>query len=313
MRAVRLHGVRAREVRLDEVPAPGAPAGDRLLVRVSASSINGTDLRLVRGAVPVTALRGPLTLGFDVAGEVAACGPAVTSFEPGDRVLGLLDHGGGGQADEVVVPQSRVALLPPTVEPADAGALPLAGLTALQALHGAAAVHTRRSPRVLVVGAAGGIGSYAVQLAGLAGAHVTAVARRGDLAWLRDLGVDEVADRDDGPLPGDGERWDVVLDTPAVLRFAEVRPHLTADGVLVSTNPLSPDVLHALPDAARRGGRPRFAAVRTRARPADLARLARLVAAGRLRVPVTDRVPLAGAAAAYDGRGAGRGKVVVTP
>ncbi|WP_158580026.1 NADP-dependent oxidoreductase [Geodermatophilus marinus] len=307
---MRLHGVRSRRVCVDEVLPPRAPRADQLLVRVAASSVNGTDLRLLRGAVPVTALRGPFPLGFDVAGEVVARGPAVTSYEAGDRVLGLLDHGGGGQADRVLVPQSRVALLPAAVDPAEAGALPLAGLTALQALHGAAALHARRSPRVLVVGAAGGIGSYAVQLAKLAGAHVTAVARREQAGWLRDLGADEVADRDDGPLPGGGERWDVVLDTPAVLRLAEVGPQLADGGALVSTVPLSADVLRAGAGRLRRR-RVRFAAVRTRARPADLARLVRLVAAGRLRVPVTGRVPLAGAAAAYADGGAGRGKLVV--
>ncbi len=310
MRAVRLHGVRTHRVRLDEVPSPAAPVADQLLVRVAASSINGTDLRLVGGRVPVS-VRGPLTLGFDVAGEVEACGPAVTSFERGDRVLGLLDHGGGGHADRVLVRQSRVSLLPAAVSDEDAGALPLAGLTALQALYGAAAVPARRSPRVLVVGAAGGIGCYAVQLARLAGAHVTGVARREHAGWLRDLGAHEVADRDEGPLPGSTEQWDVVVDVPAVLRLADVRPRLTGDGVLVSSFPLSADVLRDLPRAVRGG--PRFATVRTKARPADLARLTRLVAEGRLRVPVTAGVALTELTGALAGAGGGRGKTVVTP
>jgi NADPH:quinone reductase-like Zn-dependent oxidoreductase len=124
----------------------------------------------------------------------------------------------------VLVPQHRVVRAPASVDLTHAAAVPLAGLTALQALHGRAGLHARRSPRVLVVGAAGGIGAFAVQLARLAGAHVTAVADDRRAAFVADLGADVVLDRHRQDVLALGERWDVVLDVPGALRFAAVRP-----------------------------------------------------------------------------------------
>jgi NADPH:quinone reductase-like Zn-dependent oxidoreductase len=162
---------------------------------------------------------------------------------------------------------------------------------------------------VLVVGAAGGIGAFAVQLAQLAGAHVTGVADDARADFVRDLGADAVVDRHRQDVLALGERWDVVLDVPGALRLSAVRPVLTGDGVLVSTRPLSTDAARGL---AQRSG-PRVTAVATRRSPVDLAHLAHLVDTGRLRVPVDRVVPLAevGAAHAHATSGDLRGKVVV--
>ena len=312
MRAVRLRsGADGHVPQVVEVAAPSPPTGTQLLVRVAASSINGSDLGLLHGGAAAAALIAP---GFDLAGEVVACGPAVTGFGVGDRVMTLLGHRGGAQAELVLVPQDRVGRAPEQVDPARAAALPLAGLTALQALHGRAALHARTAPRVLVVGAAGGIGSFAVQLGRLAGAHVTAVADEQRADHLRDLGADEVVDRSQDGLLAAGKRWDVVLDVPGALRFRDVRPSLGADGVLVTTRPLSPDAVRGL---LRRGpwqgGGPRSVAVATRRSPVDLARLAALVDTGRLRVPLDRVVALDDVAAGYAHAASGRlrGKVVV--
>lgn len=307
MRAVRLRGGAPAVV---EVAPPRAPTGRQLLVRVVSSSVNGTDLGLVRGGLAFRALSaGRVAPGFDLAGEVVACGPAVTGFAVGDRVLTLLGHGGGGQAELVLVPQSRAARVPAGVDLLHAAAVPLAGLTALQALHGRAGLHARRSPRVLVVGAAGGIGAFAVQLARLAGAHVTAVADRPREAFVRDLGADVVVDRRAQDVLALGERWDVVLDAPGALRSADVRPVLAADGVHVTTRPLSADAVRGL--LQRKG--PRVTAVATSRSPVDLAHLTHLVDTGRLRVPVDRVVGLDEVASAYDHAASGRlrGKVVV--
>ena len=312
MRAVRLVRSGGSVVpRVVEVPAPAPPTGSQVLVRVAASSVNGTDLGLLRGGRSFRALGGGrVAPGFDLAGRVVACGPAVTGFTVGDRVMALIGHTGGAMAELVLLPQHRIARAPGTVDLEQAAAIPLAGLTALQALHGRAALHVRTAPRVLVVGAAGGIGAYAVQLARLAGASVTALAdpTRADL--LRDLGADDVLDRHRDDVLAAGRRWDVVLDAPGALRFAAVRPALTDDGVLVSTRPLSPDRLRAL----RPGGGPRATAVATRRSPVDLAHLAHLVDTGRLRVPLDRVVPLEDVASALGHAGSGRlrGKVVVS-
>ena len=297
--------------RVVDVPPPGPPTGTQLLVRVAASSVNGTDLGLVTGGRLFRALgAGRVAPGFDLAGTVEACGPVVTGFAVGDRVMTLLGHSGGGQTELVLVPQSRVALAPRSTGLVTAAGLPLAGLTALQALHGRAGLHARPSPRVLVIGAAGGIGSFGVQLARLTGAHVTAVADAARAALVHDLGADVVVDRHEQDVLARGERWDVVLDAPGALRFAAVRPALTPTGVLVSTRPISPDVARGF--VSRSGPRP--VAVATRRSPVDLARLAALVDAGELRVPVDRTFALddVAAAQAHARSGRLRGKVVVT-
>jgi NADPH:quinone reductase-like Zn-dependent oxidoreductase len=312
MRAVRLSGTGDPSVlRIDDVAAPRPPTGDRILVRVAASSINGTDLGLRRG-VPGAAVFGRLVgLGFDIAGEVAAVGPAVTAFAPGDRVAALLPHNGGGQAEEVVLRQGRAALVPGGVDIVEAAGLPLAGLTALQALFGRAGLGTRPSARVLVYGAAGGIGSFAVQLAALAGAHVTGTASAAKRDFVRGLGADDVVDHE-GALDG-RERWDVVLDTPGLLDPVQVRPALAPDGVLVTTRVAAVGTARELALGAVRRG-PRFAFVATSARSQDLTRLLDLVRRGLLRVPVDRVVPLDQIADAhrYAESREVRGKVVVT-
>ncbi len=293
-----------------EVPAPGPLTGAHVLVRVAASSINGTDLGLLGGGPLFRALTGDrVAPGFDLAGQVVACGPAVTGFSVGDRVMCLVGHSGGGMAELVVVPQHRLARAPRAVGLEEAAALPLAGLTALQALHGRAALHSRNAPRVLVVGAAGGIGAYAVQLARLAGSHVTAVADTARADFVAELGADVVVDRHREEVLARGRRWDVVLDAPGALRFAAARRSLTSDGVLVTTRPLSVDVVRGL----RPGAGPRVTAVTTRRSPVDLARLADLVDAGRLRVPLDRVVALDDVAAGLDHLRSGqvRGKVTV--
>ncbi len=314
MRAARFHSFGAPSVlRVDDVPAPGAPTGDQILVRVEGSSINGTDLGLRRGDLKIATVgRMPFVPGFDIAGEVIGRGPRVTAFGLGDRVIALLGHGGGGQAEHVVIGQDRAATAPASVPALAAAALPLAGLTALQALYRHAGLAGRRAPRVLVNGASGGIGSYGVQLAALAGAHVTAVASTDRLGFVTELGADEVLDRRRDDLTRLGLRWDVVLDAAGTLAFAEIRPLVEPGGVVVSTRPISADALRALARPWRRRDPVRFAAVMTRPRSQDLARLATLVDTGRLR-PVLDRsFPLAEIAAAHRHAESGvRGKVVV--
>ena len=296
-------------LRVDDVADPATPTGDRILVRVAASSVNGTDLGLRRGAPGSAVFGRRMRLGFDVVGEVVRCGPAVTAFAPGDRVAALLSHSGGGQADLVTLRQGRAALVPPEITAVEAAALPLAGLTALQALFGRAGLGVRQAPRVLVHGAAGGIGSFAVQLAVLAGARVTGTARAAKHEFVRGMGADEIVDSR-GELP-DG-RWDVVLDSPGSLDAAAVRRVLAPGGVLVTTRVASVRTAREVVRSAVRG--PRFAFVATAARSQDLARLLDLVRRGRLRVPVDRVFPLDRIADAhrYAESGEVRGKVVIT-
>lgn len=315
MLAVRFHSFGDPGVlRTEQVPEPAGPIRDQILVRVHASSVNGTDLGLRRGDLKVATLgRMPFTAGFDLAGTVLQCGPAVTAFSPGEPVMALLGHGGGGQTELVVLRQTRAARAPTGCSLTQAAALPLAGLTALQALHGKAHLPARPpGSRVLVLGACGGIGSYAVQLAKLAGAHVTAVASGPKLPYAAGLGADELIDRREHDATRLGEQWDVILDTPGALTLAHARGALAPDGVLVSTRPLSRDALQSLAPRPTRRARARFAAVMTQARSQDLAHLAALVDTGRLRPTMQRAFPATQAAAAHQhAQGPATGKVVI--
>lgn len=302
MLAVRVHQVGDPSVlRVEEVPEPVEPVEDQILVHVHASSVNGTDLKRRTRRLPSFVGGGlPATLGVDVCGDVLRCGPRVTAFRPGDRVVALLGHlRGGGQAERVVLPQGSAALAPTTVSPIEAAALPLSGLTALQALFDGGRLRARSSPRVLVHGASGGVGSFAVQLAALAGGHVTGVASGAKLSHVRELGADVVVDRERSDVFASGERWDVILDTPGLLTAPRVRESLTDDGVLVSTRPFSGDGARAAAAARSRRRSSTYANTRTRPRSQDLAQLATLVDRGALRLPVTATYPMARVADAH--------------
>ncbi|KQO64323.1 hypothetical protein ASF23_17355 [Curtobacterium sp. Leaf261] len=333
MRTVRLHRYGDPSVlQLDNVPRPRPPIGDELLVRVAGSSINGTDLGFRRGKAPIVfAQRLPLIPGFDVSGEVIECGPAVTAFTPGDQVMALLDHGGGGLAEQVLLRQGRAALAPTSIDVVHAAALPLAGLTALQALFGVAGLqHRHSSARVIVLGAAGGIGSYAVQLAHLAGAEVTGVASGPKLPHVTALGAARVIDYTVEDVLASGLQATVVLDTTGGYRFADVQQVLEPGGVMVSTRPVSVDALRSLLPSPtgfahrfrkRRSEGPieqddqpttRFGFVATRARSQDLAHLANLVDQGLLRVPIVGTFSLDRAAEAHRlAEGSAAGKVII--
>ncbi len=296
-----------------EMADPRAPSGDELLVRVEASSVNGTDLGLRRGDLKIATWgRMPFVPGFDLAGEVVACGPQVTAFSPGDRVMALLGHGGGGQAEQVLLRQGRAASVPRSCSVVEAAALPLAGLTALQALYRHAGLQARPGAHVLVMGAAGGIGSFAVQLALRTGAHVTGVASSAKLAFAAALGCEELLDYQGEDVTASGQRWDVIFDSPGRYSFAALRHLLRPGGVMVSTRPVAKDTPRILTTALRRAGQPQYAAVMTQARSQDLAHLAALVDRGQLRTNVHRSFPMTRAAEAHQLAGTtATGKVVL--
>lgn len=283
MHTMRLHRFGGPDVlQLDELEPP-QPKGDELLVRVHATSLNHIDVGMRRGDLKaVTFWRLPLTLGFDLAGEVTACGPEVTAFRPGDRVYGAIGHRGGANAECALIKQTRVALLPPALSLTQMATVPIAGLTALQALKTHAQL--RAGQRVLVNGASGGVGAFGVLLAKLFGAHVTGVCRDTKRDFVLGLGADETLDYREQDFTQGQEKWDVVFDAAGNRSFNDVHQVLTAQGVMVSTQ-LSPRLALAVVAARLRSG-PRLSFVPARERSADLAFLARLVETGELRVPI---------------------------
>ncbi|MFJ1974167.1 NAD(P)-dependent alcohol dehydrogenase [Streptomyces sp. NPDC087903] len=236
MKAIVHHVYGPPEVlRLEEVAKPATPGSGEVLLRVHASAVDQGVWHVTAGlpylirATPY-GLRGPKARvrGMDAAGVVEAVGPGVSRFRPGDEVYGTCD---GAFAEYACAKQDRLAPKPSGLDFAAVAAIPVSGCTALQALRDAGRV--RADQRVLVIGASGGVGSFAVQLAKAFGAHVTGVCSTAGTDMVRSLGADEVIDyaRED---PTDGtRRYDLVLDIAGNRPLHLLRRALTRRGTLV--------------------------------------------------------------------------------
>jgi NADPH:quinone reductase-like Zn-dependent oxidoreductase len=212
---------------------------DDVLVRVRAASVNAADWHLIRGDPYISrvqfGLRAPSypVAGCDVAGQVEAVGTNVTTFQTGDEVFGIsFMRGFGGFAEHAPIPAELLARKPANLTFERAAAVPLAGLTALQGLrdHG----QIERGQRVLIVGASGGVGTFAVQIARSMGAEVTGVCRTANVDMVRELGADHVIDRTREDFTDGGQRYDVVMQVGGTRSASDCRRALTPKGTLVS-------------------------------------------------------------------------------
>ena len=302
-----------------EIPKPTI-AADRVLVRVRAASVNAADWHTVHGGVVVraiaAAMRSPIlpVRGLDLAGEVEAVGEAVTRLRPGDAVFGA---GSGTFAEYAAVPEDRLAPKPARLSFEEAAALPVAGLTALQGLRDRGQL--RPGKRVLVYGAGGGVGTFAVQIAKALGARVTAVTGTRNLDIVRSLGPDDLIDYTQEDVARRGERYDLILDVAATRPLAELARLLAPDGRLVLAGAAKAGMLAVLGRMAGARLRSRFLGqhippLLARVTRDDLLALAELVESGKLRPAIDRAYPLSEAAEAvrYVGTGQARAKVVVT-
>jgi NADPH:quinone reductase-like Zn-dependent oxidoreductase len=203
----------AEVLRIENVPKP-SPSARQVLVKVAATSVNLSDWESLRGSplyARIGGLRFPArrTLGSDIAGWVDAVGPAVTRFRPGDEVYGDNLMLMGGFAEYAIAPESVLARKPATLTFAQASAIPQAGVIARQGTDGA-----RAGQRVLINGAGGGSGSFAIQLAKRLGAQVTGVDNAGKLDFMRSLGADQVIDYRSEDFTRSGP-YDLILDLVA--------------------------------------------------------------------------------------------------
>jgi NADPH:quinone reductase-like Zn-dependent oxidoreductase len=289
----------------EDAPRPHPAPGD-VLVRVHAAGINPVDWKIREGHLKEMLHHTlPLVLGWDVSGVIAALGAGVTRFKVGDEVFSRPDiERDGAYAEFIVIRETEVALKPKSVDHMHAAALPLAGLTVWQSLFDAAALTAGQ--RVLIHAAAGGVGSLAVQLAKGRGAHVIGTASAKNHAIVRALGADEVVDYERERFETVIGPVDVVFDTMGGDIQTRSWKVLKRGGILVSI--ASPPSAEA---PVAHGGR--FAFVFTQPNAAQLAEIATLVDAGKLKASVETVLPLAAAVRgqALSAAGHTRGKIVL--
>jgi NADPH:quinone reductase-like Zn-dependent oxidoreductase len=278
---------------------------------VAASSVNPIDWKLHNGSLRfIVPIRFPSIPGMDLAGEVVEIGNKVTRFRPGDRVMACLTSRRFGTAAEFAVVDERLAgPVPKMMNDHEAAALPLAGQTALQALRDLGRV--KEGDTVLIVGASGGVGHYAVQIAKVFGAKVFAVCSGVNAPWVRELGADEIIDYTQTSEFGSPAAFDLIFDTVVSEPFERYQALLKPDGIYVSTLPTLG--LMARSVLFRLLSKKRIKTVMFRSNGEDLAFLSKLTEEGRLHSVIDSVFPLSQLDLAHrrSQSGHARGKIVI--
>ncbi|WP_374660169.1 NADP-dependent oxidoreductase [Phenylobacterium sp.] len=316
---------------LTDIPPP-TPGPHELLVDVGAAGLNPVDVGFRKGKLrPLYRLELPTALGCEFAGEVAAVGPMVTRFAVGDRVYARVEkHRPGAFAEQALIGEDNAAPMPANLDFEAAAGTPLAALTALQALRDELKVGPGR--KVFVSGGAGGVGTFAIQIAKLLGAHVTTTASKRGEDLVRSLGADVVIDYTADDLSGLGREFDVALDLVGGETLEKMFGIVKRGGRVVSVAAVPEPRTAMLDLGGRRGLAVLFwlasLGVRRKAQAAgldyrymfmrpsggDLATLAEWIEQGRLRVILDRAYPFSAIAEAFAYLEAGRakGKVVVS-
>ena len=308
-------------VQIVDVEKP-LPKDDEVLIRVRTASVNPYDWHFMRGdpypiRIPAGGLHGPKDprIGADVAGQVEAVGKSVTQFKVGDEVFGCCK---GAFAEYACAPPARLALRPANVGAEYAAAIPIAGMTALQALRDKGNVQS--SQKVLVNGAAGGVGTFGVQLAKVFGATVTGVCSTRNVEMVRSIGAERVIDYTQQDFTKAAERYDVIVDCVGNRSLSEFRRILQPRGVYVGAGGSSDEwMLRPMSRAVRQMvlslfGRKKLSGVLANINTADLALVRDLVKAGKVTPVIDRRYPLSEIreAISYIEEGHARGKVIIT-
>jgi len=303
------------------VPTPGA---GEVLLRVHATALNAGDVRLMLGdpllVRPIFGLTKPKNpvRGMDVAGTVVSVGDGVTDASPGDEVVVELP-GGGGLAEYAIAPAARLVVRPAEVSVAQAACLPIAGGTAWQALDAARIAPAEQPQRVLIIGASGGVGTFAVQLAALRGAEIWATCGERNRALVEELGAARVLDHRTSPLADvPAAHFDAVIDVAGGIPLRALQRLVRDGGTVVLVTGGGGHVLGPIPRMLKAavlsiGSRRRIRSLAATPKPAVVRELLALVAAGSLRSVIEREYPFAEASAALAHVEAGHtvGKVVV--
>ena len=312
-------------VELREIDTP-VPSEDQVLVRVHAASVNRADLDGIQprpGFVRLfTGLRAPKEkrVGIDVAGVVEAVGPRVTRFRPGDHVLAdLFSHGQGAFAEYVCAREKAFEPIPAGMSFEDAATLPHSAILALQGLRRRNGRSIKPGDKVLIDGASGNVGPFAVQIAKSMGAEVTGVCRTAKMDFVRSLGADHVIDYTTTDYTRSGEQYDWILDTDSHHSILRVRRALRPKGAYVTLGGSSFPIFAAMIlGTAISLVSDRWSGLMLWWKPfdpGDMATLTKMIADGRVRPAIDRRFPLDEVVEAlrHVDDGHARGKVLVIP
>ncbi len=305
-------------LKLEEVQKP-VPRDDEVLVKVHATAVNAGDCFLLRGKARLMGygLLKPKhkILGDDIAGRIEVVGRNVKQFQAGDEVFGnTAKHGFGGFAEYVSVPENALVLKPTTLSFEEAAAVPQAALTALQALRDKG--HIQQGQKVLINGASGGVGTFAVQIAKAFGAEVTAVCSTKNLDMARSLGADHVIDYTQEDFTRNGQRYDLIFAVNGYHSISDYKRALNPNGVYVITGGSMAQVFQAmlLGPLISMTGRQKMGNSAHKPNKKDLGFMKELLEAGKVKPVIDRRFPLRDVADAirYLETGHAQGKVVIT-
>jgi NADPH:quinone reductase-like Zn-dependent oxidoreductase len=320
MKAIVFSNISRDLLRCEEIDKP-TPGDDEVLIKVRAASVNPFDAGLLRhpfmrrslSALSKSKINRP---GRDVAGQVEAVGRNVTQFKPGDAVFGLC---GGAFAEYACASQSALVMKPENASFEQAAAVPLAGLTALQGLRDKGKIQPGQ--KVLINGAAGGVGTFAVQIAKSFGAEVTGVCSTRNIEMVRSIGADQVVDYTQEDFTKSGQQYDVIFDLVSNHSFSARRRVLKSRGIYIGAGILGLGgsmlrlLTHQITDLVlSRFVSQKFVTLMAKLRKDDLVIMGELIEAGKV-TPVIDRcysLSEAPEAISYLELGHARGKVVIT-
>ncbi len=271
---------------------------DQLLVKVYASSINPVEWKMRKGMLKLlTGSRFPIILGFDVSGEVIEVGSQVTQFKPKDLVYARLDQlTGGAYAEYAAVAEKVAALKPTNITHEQAAAVPLAGMTALQALRDEGQLKVGQ--KVLINGASGGVGTFAVQIAkALGAAEVTGVCGSKNLELVKSLGADSVIDYTQQDFAKVSAKYDIVFDAVGNRSLSDCKSVLQPHGIYVTTQPFPENFLQSFLTSLLPGQK--YKVILLKSSSADLTYLKEQIEAEKIRSVIDRTYPLSEIAAAH--------------
>ncbi len=305
---------------LKEIEKP-SPQDDEVLLKIQAACLNAYDWHYLTADIFLIRLTGggllkpnnPL-LGADVAGRVEEVGKDITQFKVGDEVYGEVRHGKGGLAEYACAREASLAIKPANLSFEEAAAVPMAALTALQALRDQG--HIQPGQKVLINGASGGVGTFAVQIAKSFEAEVTAVCSTGNLDNARSLGADHVIDYTKEDFTKSGQQYDLILAANGYHPISAYKRALAPKGTYVMAGGKMGQLFQALVMGSwmSRGGDKKFGPMMANVNQKDLVLLKELVESGKIKPFIDKRYTLSEAPEAFRYLGAGhaRGKVVIT-